>query len=207
MTSRYSQAKIELYGLFRVLRAYRIWLVGLKKFTVEVDAKYIRGMINNPDIVPNAAMNRWIAGILLFDFDLIHVPADRHKVADGLSRRPLAPEDEVEEDDSEDWIDQAYGFAVEVLNWSKLPRGFGSTVSGRHPKVTRCQDTETQLILTTEEATITIPRSEKARKRDKDVTRIREFLGDPRRKEGMEEKEFQRLVKRAGGYFVMDQKL
>src|SRR5436190_10547504 len=44
--ARYSQAKIELFGLFRALRAYRVWLVGLPRFTVEVDAKYIKGMLN-----------------------------------------------------------------------------------------------------------------------------------------------------------------
>src|SRR5204862_4063644 len=87
-----------------------------------------------------------------------------------------------------------------------LPR-FRSTVSGRHPKAIQHQKTKTQLTLTTDEAMITIPRSEKARKWDEDVTRIREFLDDPRRKEGMEEKEFQRLVKKVGGYFVLDQKL
>src|SRR4051794_16039483 len=137
----------------------------------------------------------------------MHVLADRHKGADGLSRRLPAPEDEVKENDIEDWIDQAYGFAVEMLNWSEFPPGFRSTVSGRRLKATQHQKTETQLTLTTDEARITIPRSEKARKQDEDIARIREFLDDSRRKEGMEGKEFQRLVKRAGGYFVMDQKL
>ena len=34
----YSQAKIELYGLMRALRAFRVFIVGLKNLTVEVDA-------------------------------------------------------------------------------------------------------------------------------------------------------------------------
>jgi hypothetical protein len=80
------KAKLELFGLFRALRAFWLWIVGLPGFTVETDAKYIKGMLNNPDIQPNATINRWIAGILLFDFDLVHVPADRHTAADGLSR-------------------------------------------------------------------------------------------------------------------------
>jgi hypothetical protein len=29
-------------------------------FTVELDTKYIKGMLQNPDIHPNAAVNRWI---------------------------------------------------------------------------------------------------------------------------------------------------
>ena len=38
---------------------------------------------NNPDIQPNATINRWIASIL-FDFSLIHVPGATHS-PDGLS--------------------------------------------------------------------------------------------------------------------------
>lgn len=56
--SRYSQAKIELYGLFRALRAMKVWIIGVKTLVVEVDALYIKGMINRPDIQPNASMNR-----------------------------------------------------------------------------------------------------------------------------------------------------
>jgi hypothetical protein len=58
----------------------------VKNLVVEVDAKYLKGMLNNPDIQPNTTINRWIAGILLFDFKLVHVPAIHHMAADGLSR-------------------------------------------------------------------------------------------------------------------------
>ena len=105
--SRYSQAKLELYGLMRALRATRVHIVGAKELTVEVDTKYIKGMINNPDMQPNTAINRWIAIILLFDFKLVHVPAEKHTGADGLSRRPRAPEDIDPEDNLEEWIDDA----------------------------------------------------------------------------------------------------
>jgi hypothetical protein len=56
--SRYSQAKLELYGLFRVLRALRLHLIGVQNLVVEMDAKFIRGMLNNPDVQPNATLNR-----------------------------------------------------------------------------------------------------------------------------------------------------
>jgi hypothetical protein len=71
--SRYSQVKLELYGLFRVLCTVRVFIFGVKNLTVEVDAKYIKGMINNPDLQPNATINQWITGILLFSFKLVHV--------------------------------------------------------------------------------------------------------------------------------------
>jgi hypothetical protein len=132
--SRYSQVKLELYGLFWVLHAYCLWLVGLPRFTIETDAKYIKGMLNHPDIQPNTAINHWIAGILLFDFDLVHVPGNKHTMADGLSRCPPSPDDPEEEDDYEDWIDQAYGFAIEVLNWHRDCPSIYSSVSGRTVK-------------------------------------------------------------------------
>jgi RNase H-like domain found in reverse transcriptase len=84
--SRYSQAKLELYGLFHALRYFRVFIIGVQNFMVKVNAKYIKGMLNNPDIQPNATINRWIAGILLFNFKLIHVPADAHSAADRFSR-------------------------------------------------------------------------------------------------------------------------
>ncbi len=55
--ARYSQPKLELYGLFRALRHYRLYLIGVKNFHVEVDAKYIKGMLNEPDLQPNATIN------------------------------------------------------------------------------------------------------------------------------------------------------
>ena len=103
--ARYSQPKLELYGLYRALRHWRVHLVGVKKLTIEVDAKYINGMLKEPDLQPNAAMNRWIQGILTFDFTLKHIPAAKFKGPDGLSRRPKAEDEEIIDDD-EEWLDK-----------------------------------------------------------------------------------------------------
>ena len=65
---------------------------------------YIKGMLNEPDLQPNAAINRWIQGILRFDFTLIHVPADRHKGPDALSRRPPTDNEPIKSDD-DSWLD------------------------------------------------------------------------------------------------------
>jgi RNase H-like domain found in reverse transcriptase len=67
---KYSQATIELYGLFCVLRNVWLYIIGIHSLAVEVNVKYIKGMINNPDFQPNATINHWLAGILLFDFKL-----------------------------------------------------------------------------------------------------------------------------------------
>ena len=104
MEQRYSQPKLELYGLYRALRAFRLYLIGVKNLIVEVDAKYIKGMLNAPDLQPNTAMNRWIQGIMLFDFALKHISGRSHQAADALSRRVLGEEEEVEEHD-DSWLD------------------------------------------------------------------------------------------------------
>ena len=95
--SRYSQPKIELYGLFRTLKALRYDLWGIH-FRIEVDAKFLKEMINTPGL-PNAAMTRWISYIQLFDFELHHVPAERHAGPDGLSRRQRSADDSSDSDD------------------------------------------------------------------------------------------------------------
>ena len=114
--SCYSQAKLELYSLFRALCAARLYLIGIRKLIVEVDASYIKGMLSNPDVQPNAAINRWIAAILLFNFKLKHVLADKHKGPDGLSRcTSVLGEDEG--DNPEDWVDNALSLGIWVVSW------------------------------------------------------------------------------------------
>ena len=104
--ARYSQPKLELYGCYRALRHWRLYLVGVKKLIVEVDAKYIKDMLNNPDLQPNAAINRWIQGILLFDFELHHIPGEKHRGPDALSRKEPTVEDWEEAEMDEDRLDE-----------------------------------------------------------------------------------------------------
>ena len=81
-----------------------------------MDAKYIQGMINNPDLQPNMTINQWIMGNLLFSFCLVHIPAAHHTGADRLSHRLPLDEDPPEEDDFEDWLDNSYSFSITLLN-------------------------------------------------------------------------------------------
>ena len=90
--ARYSQPKRELFGLMRALEENKYWLIGCRRLVVETDAKYIKGMLNNPEMGPNATINRWIENILMYHFELRHV-AGKTFAADGLSRRPAAPGD------------------------------------------------------------------------------------------------------------------
>jgi hypothetical protein len=103
--------------LFHALCAQHLHLIGVRNLVVEVDTSYIKGMLSNPDVQPNAAINRWIAAILLFNFKIVHVPADKHHGPDGLSRREPVPREE-EDDNPEDWIDNALALGVWIVSWS-----------------------------------------------------------------------------------------
>ena len=55
--ARFSQPKRELFGLKRALEANEYLLIGCRKLVVETDAKYIHGMLNHPEMGPNATIN------------------------------------------------------------------------------------------------------------------------------------------------------
>ncbi|GBE85400.1 hypothetical protein SCP_0705870 [Sparassis crispa] len=105
-------------------RTVRIYVIGVANLVIEVDVKYIKGMLNNPNIQPNATINRWITGILLFDFRLVHVPGSRHTGADGLSHHPRANEDPEEDDDFEQWLDEANAFTIDAANSGIMCEGW-----------------------------------------------------------------------------------
>jgi Integrase zinc binding domain/RNase H-like domain found in reverse transcriptase len=91
--ARFSQPKRELFGLKRALEASEYLLIGCRKLVVETDAKYIHGMLNHPEMGPNATINRWIEKILMFHFELRHI-AGKTFGPDGLSSREQQPGDE-----------------------------------------------------------------------------------------------------------------
>ncbi|KAK4701455.1 hypothetical protein P7C70_g4776, partial [Phenoliferia sp. Uapishka_3] len=91
--SRYSQPKLELAGVAKMLKKLQMFLWG-QHFILEVDASALVQMINAPEL-PNAPMNRWLRFIQLFDFEIVHVPGKKHTLADGLSR---ARRDEFDEE-------------------------------------------------------------------------------------------------------------
>jgi reverse transcriptase-like protein len=65
----FSQPKRELYGLKRALEVCEYLLIGCRKLTVKTDVKYIHGMLNHPEMGPNATINRWIEKILMYHFE------------------------------------------------------------------------------------------------------------------------------------------
>ena len=101
--AHYSQPKRELFGLFRALEAAKYWLLGCRNLIIEMDMKYIKEMLSNPSIGPNAAIMRWIAYILMYHFTLRHIP---RIAADGLFRRDPQPGDDEYLLDK-DWVDES----------------------------------------------------------------------------------------------------
>ena len=112
--SRYSQAKLKLFRLFHTLKQTQLFTIGVKNFIIEMDAKFIKGMLNSPALHPNDAVNLWVSAILLFDFELVHVPTAKHTGADNLSQHPQAAEDpDAEEpDELDNLIDSNAGFFI-----------------------------------------------------------------------------------------------
>ena len=192
--SRYSQPKIELYGLFRTLRALRMHIIGVTNLIIEMDALYVRGMLNNPDVQPNAAMNRWIAAILLFDFKLVHVPAEKHLGPDGLSRRePVLGEDE-EDGDPEDWVDEVLSLGIWVDSWQRTQLPIAQifeVLAGGVPSM----------------AVPASPSPHPSSARDDELERILEFLSNPARQSELTTAEHNQLLKRSRAFFTHNGRL
>ena len=206
---RYSQAKLELYGLFRALKAVKMYIIGVKNFVVEVDAKYIKGMINNPDIQPSATINRWIAGILMFNFKLRHVSAKDHAPADGLSRRRKSPDDPEIIEESEDEDDVGSAFSMQRLN-DPQQGVVQESITDHDPRIeerdpAQIQFTQTNAVMTTE--VLKIPRSEKALIRDEKLKAIKEFLNAPVDMSAMPSSDQRRFIKSVSEFFVSEGKL
>ncbi len=201
---RFSQAKLEIYGLFRSLQALRLYLIGVRTLVVEVDARYIKGMLNNPDLAPNAAINRWIMAILTFHFKLVHVPGSMHG-PDGLSRRPPQPNDTPQpDDDFDDWIDRLHGF-VHIVN-PALPK----PLPRENPLISTFL---TASIQSQEESPPPpdsydlIPCNDSAIKDDLRILSVEKFLQDLDRPPNLSNDDYETFIKYATGFFLSDNRL
>jgi hypothetical protein len=203
---RFSQPKLELYGLFRALRAYKIFIVGVRNLIIEVDARYIRGMLNNPDTAPSASLNRWIVSILTFHFELRHVPGKQHG-PDGLSRRPPQPGDlsdeEEDPDDFDDWVDNLYGFA-HLLNptapksdSAKLLCAFAMEQAHQRPEDTADSNREEPPLEYS-----AVPRTEAETLADKRLTMAHDWLLSLERPDNISDHEYTLVMRYAAGLFV-----
>ncbi|KAF8699403.1 hypothetical protein AX14_000973 [Amanita brunnescens Koide BX004] len=102
--SHFLQPKLEIYGLYWAFHKLWLYLIGVRNLVVEVDARYIKGMLQNPNIAPLASINCWILVILMFHFKL---PNDE------------PPDYKAEEEEFDDWIDHLYSF-MHLINDSPI---------------------------------------------------------------------------------------
>ena len=210
--TRFSQPKLELYGLYRTLRALRLYLIGLRNLVVEVDAKFIKGMLANPDIAPSASINRWIVSILMFHFELVHVPSAFHG-PDRLSRRKLQPGDAPEaEDDFDDWVDQVQGFLHMILPTSThrtdqppatihILQSFTNDIqAGEENGGNAPQESPT-------DSYDIVPRSDLARKADERIKLVREWHTTLLRPESMSDGEYETFLRYCTEFFISADRL
>ncbi|KAL5523329.1 hypothetical protein ACEPAF_1596 [Sanghuangporus sanghuang] len=205
----------------------RLYLIGVRKLVVEMDAAYIKGMINNPDLQPNATINRWIAGILLFDFEIRHIPAADFKCTDGLSRRPPAPEDPPPDEGYEEWIDDTYGFYIKnpvttyctdlrVRNQAKrLPLSPGNAQATlgsigyleRSNRKRRERNGDSDFPKMTDIALTLFPSSEKANPKDARLDDVKSFLIGQKRPDQLDDRGYAALIRYAANFFARDGRL
>jgi hypothetical protein len=210
--ARYSQPKLELYGLFRALKQVKIYVIGVRKLVVEMDASCIKGMLNNPDVQPGASINRWIAGIKLFDFKLVHIPATAHKGPDGLSRRtPTADDDCDGGRDADEWVDHAYNFysarsaratAVDCANAPCLSR-LGGRVHA--PAPVSCFSVASAESPSPSEPVI--PRGSRAQAADERVQLVDRYLRSPLEPLPLSADALRGFLRYASDFFLYDDKL
>ena len=196
--ARYSQAKLELYGLFRALRALRLHLVGVKNLTVEMDASFIRGMLSNPDCQPNATINRWIAAIQLFDFKLVHVPAAKHHGPDGLSRRAHVEGEDADEGDPEEWIDHTLSLGLWVNSWLGNPTSY------------RLGGTSLLVLSVIDSSDLALqcpPPGDQDRAREEDLTRILQYLSTFQLPAELKGQRLETFLKKCSKYLAIDGRL
>ncbi|KAI7943699.1 hypothetical protein MJO28_011227 [Puccinia striiformis f. sp. tritici] len=89
--SKYSQPKLELCGVTKIVRRLQHVLWGVP-FELLVDAEALARMINSPSL-PNAPMTRWVAYLQLFSFTVVHIAGKAFTMPDVLSRVPLKNEE------------------------------------------------------------------------------------------------------------------
>lgn len=113
----YDATKKECRAVLKALRRFRNYVYGIR-FTLETDAKVLVSQINDSmDSLPGALLTRWIAWIKLFDFEIKHIPGKKNTAADGLSRKPAGPSDELD-DQWEGEVDDFIDVQLDVINIS-----------------------------------------------------------------------------------------
>ena len=103
---KYAIYQRETLAVVKLLKKWMHYLYG-KRFILQVDSKVLVSIINKgPNDLPSAQMSRWVAYLLLFDFEVVHVDGKKNP-ADALSRRrPASDDSESDNEDTDEYIDR-----------------------------------------------------------------------------------------------------
>src|SRR5882724_3726317 len=179
-------------------------------------------MLNNLDIQPGAAVNRWIVGIKLFQFELVHIPGCLHTGPDGLSCHAASPNDLIDEDeDTDDWLDRTMSFAIILMNswpsWSsRLSSSYHLTRVASYQPISFWLSHQklfpTYLIFLEDEGpkevpTLVIPCSDLAQHADDCVDAVWAMSLDPLAPTNLSEPGIHGLICYASKFFLLDGKL
>jgi hypothetical protein len=203
--SNYSQPKIELYSLFCALCTLRLHLIGVRNLVVEMDAIFIRGMLSNPDIQPNTVINRWIAAILLFDFKLVHVPADKHQGPDRLSRREHVEGEDDDGDDPEEWIDKMLRLSI----WATTSSATTSLLFLGNASIVSVLSTEVEPEETNSDHAdlpLEFPPSSKSRDIEAEMMNIQQYLETLKKPHDVDG-DWEKFLRKVRHYFLLDGRL
>jgi len=161
-------------------------------------------MLNNPDVVPSASINRWIVSILTFHFELCHVPSKIHR-PDGLSRWPPQPGDLCDEEDDkdnfDDWVDNLYSF-LHFINppvpAAQLERLL-YTLTGQEAAILSEEFTESDAAC---DITYTAPQTEAADLTDKHLRQVHNWLIFLAHLDTTGDHEYSLIIRYAAGFFA-----
>jgi hypothetical protein len=138
-------------------------------------------------------INHWIATILLFDFKLIHILANKHHGPNGLSCHPPA-EGEEEKEDLEEWINHMLSLGLWVLTWLNTPQ-YVQVLS-----LTQAPSSDNS----TFEEPLRFPVSEKALQAKEELTHIEHYLHSLQLPPGLSNKGLARLLRMAACFFLLN---
>ena len=222
--ARFSQPKLELYGLYRAVRALKLYLIGCRNLIIVVDVQYIKGMLANPDIAPSASINRWIISILVFHFTLVHVPGSFHG-PDGLSRRKPQPGDQPEpEDDFDDWIDRLHGFmhiinpptgllihqppiAIYIAESNESSLALANDIDDSTSTIDDIDDEPTAQSQNNDMDYSMVSRSDAARKDDERILKVRKWHEDLQRPPDLSDSQYDTFLRYCTEFFVSSDRL
>jgi hypothetical protein len=117
--SRYAIVELKALAIYWAIRKCKVYLAGLKHFAVVTDHKPFRTIFHDQllDAVENPRILNYRSCLSSFKFSVEWKRGKDHSIPDALSRAPVSPPDDEEENDDESI---SPGLRVALVNASKI---------------------------------------------------------------------------------------